>query len=66
MSPKKLKNVVLPAAGQLKQIIDEVIKVQTYTKLDFNLEKSRVKEMYVFTEWKEAAGIEERNSRIVH
>jgi hypothetical protein len=50
MSPKKLKNVVLPAAGQLKQIIDEVIKVQTYTKLDFNLEKSRVKEMYVFTE----------------
>jgi hypothetical protein len=43
-----------------------VIKVQTYTKLDFNLEKSRVKEMYVFTEWKEAAGIEERNSRIVH
>ncbi|XP_039318672.1 mitochondrial calcium uniporter regulator 1 isoform X1 [Saimiri boliviensis] len=38
---------------QLKQqVMDEVIKVRTDTKLDFNLEKSRVKELYSLNEKK--------------
>ncbi|XP_016072611.1 PREDICTED: mitochondrial calcium uniporter regulator 1 isoform X2 [Miniopterus natalensis] len=38
---------------QLKQqIMDEVVKVRTDTKLDFNLEKSRVKELYSLNERK--------------
>uniref|UniRef100_A0A8C2UX10 Mitochondrial calcium uniporter regulator 1 n=1 Tax=Chinchilla lanigera TaxID=34839 RepID=A0A8C2UX10_CHILA len=38
---------------QLKQqVTDEVIKVRTDTKLDFNLEKSRVKELYSLNERK--------------
>uniref|UniRef100_A0A8C5YCU3 Mitochondrial calcium uniporter regulator 1 n=1 Tax=Microcebus murinus TaxID=30608 RepID=A0A8C5YCU3_MICMU len=38
---------------QLKQqVMDEVIKVPTDTKLDFNLEKSRVKELYSMNERK--------------
>ncbi|XP_060045322.1 mitochondrial calcium uniporter regulator 1 [Erinaceus europaeus] len=38
---------------QLKQqVMDEVIKVRTDTKLDFNLEKSRVKELYSLNERK--------------
>uniref|UniRef100_A0A8C5UK74 Mitochondrial calcium uniporter regulator 1 n=1 Tax=Microcebus murinus TaxID=30608 RepID=A0A8C5UK74_MICMU len=38
---------------QLKQqVMDEVIKVRTDTKLDFNLEKSRVKELYSMNERK--------------
>ncbi|XP_048204402.1 mitochondrial calcium uniporter regulator 1 isoform X2 [Perognathus longimembris pacificus] len=38
---------------QLKQqVVDEVIKVRTDTKLDFNLEKSRVKELYSLNERK--------------
>ncbi|XP_006891677.1 PREDICTED: mitochondrial calcium uniporter regulator 1 [Elephantulus edwardii] len=38
---------------QLKlQVMDEVIKVRTDTKLDFNLEKSRVKELYSLSEKK--------------
>ncbi|XP_069349127.1 mitochondrial calcium uniporter regulator 1 isoform X1 [Eulemur rufifrons] len=38
---------------QLKQqVVDEVIKVRTDTKLDFNLEKSRVKELYSMNERK--------------
>ncbi|KAI5930365.1 Mitochondrial calcium uniporter regulator 1, partial [Manis javanica] len=33
-----------------QQVMDEMIKVQTDTKVDFNLEKSRVKELvYYFT-----------------
>ncbi|XP_066124451.1 mitochondrial calcium uniporter regulator 1 isoform X1 [Saccopteryx bilineata] len=35
-----------------QQIMDEVVKVQTDTKLDFNLEKSRVKELYSLNERK--------------
>ncbi|XP_004432165.2 PREDICTED: mitochondrial calcium uniporter regulator 1 [Ceratotherium simum simum] len=35
-----------------QQITDEVIKVRTDTKLDFNLEKSRVKELYSLNERK--------------
>ncbi|CAD7675022.1 unnamed protein product [Nyctereutes procyonoides] len=35
-----------------QQIMDEVIKVRTDTKLDFNLEKSRVKELYSLNERK--------------
>ncbi|KAB0391602.1 hypothetical protein E2I00_015174 [Balaenoptera physalus] len=31
---------------QLKQVMDEVIKIRTDTKLDFNVEKSRIKELY--------------------
>ncbi|XP_077876681.1 mitochondrial calcium uniporter regulator 1 isoform X2 [Ictidomys tridecemlineatus] len=38
---------------QLKQqVMDEMIKVRTDTKLDFNLEKSRVKELYTLNERK--------------
>ncbi|XP_054577426.1 mitochondrial calcium uniporter regulator 1 isoform X3 [Eptesicus fuscus] len=38
---------------QLKQqIMDEVVKVRTDSKLDFNLEKSRVKELYSLNERK--------------
>ncbi|XP_011823333.1 PREDICTED: mitochondrial calcium uniporter regulator 1 [Mandrillus leucophaeus] len=38
---------------QLKQqVMDEMIKVRTDTKLDFNLEKSRVKELYSLNEKK--------------
>ncbi|XP_027630776.1 mitochondrial calcium uniporter regulator 1 [Tupaia chinensis] len=38
---------------QLKQqVMDEVVKVRTDTKLDFNLEKSRVKELYSLNERK--------------
>ncbi|XP_012588374.1 PREDICTED: mitochondrial calcium uniporter regulator 1 [Condylura cristata] len=38
---------------QLKQqVMDEVLKVRTDTKLDFNLEKSRVKELYSLNERK--------------
>ncbi|XP_045154616.1 mitochondrial calcium uniporter regulator 1 [Echinops telfairi] len=38
---------------QLKQqVMDEVIKVRTDTKLDFSLEKSRVKELYSLNERK--------------
>ncbi|KAM5298321.1 mitochondrial calcium uniporter regulator 1 [Ctenodactylus gundi] len=38
---------------QLKQqVMDEVMKVRTDTKLDFNLEKSRVKELYSLNERK--------------
>ncbi|KAM6177343.1 mitochondrial calcium uniporter regulator 1 [Erethizon dorsatum] len=38
---------------QLKQqVTDEVIKIRTDTKLDFNLEKSRVKELYSLNERK--------------
>ncbi|EHB12185.1 Coiled-coil domain-containing protein 90A, mitochondrial [Heterocephalus glaber] len=37
---------------QLKQVKDEVIEVRTDTKLDFNLEKSRVKELYSLKERK--------------
>ncbi|KAM6186093.1 mitochondrial calcium uniporter regulator 1 [Rhynchocyon petersi] len=38
---------------QLKQqVMDEVIKVRTDTKLEFNLEKSRVKELYSLNERK--------------
>nr|XP_019598561.1 PREDICTED: mitochondrial calcium uniporter regulator 1 [Rhinolophus sinicus] len=38
---------------RLKQLVmDEVIKVRTDTKLDFNLEKSRVKELYSLNERK--------------
>uniref|UniRef100_A0A8D2CZ57 Mitochondrial calcium uniporter regulator 1 n=1 Tax=Sciurus vulgaris TaxID=55149 RepID=A0A8D2CZ57_SCIVU len=38
---------------QLKQqVMDEMIKVRTDTKLDFNLEKSRVKELYSLNERK--------------
>ncbi|XP_062040667.1 mitochondrial calcium uniporter regulator 1 [Lepus europaeus] len=38
---------------QLKQqVADEVLKVRTDTKLDFNLEKSRVKELYALNERK--------------
>lgn len=38
---------------QLKQqVMDEVIKVRTDTKLNFNLEKSRVKELYSLNEKK--------------
>uniref|UniRef100_A0A8B9XE12 Mitochondrial calcium uniporter regulator 1 n=2 Tax=Bos TaxID=9903 RepID=A0A8B9XE12_BOSMU len=35
-----------------QQVMDEVIKVRTDTKLDFNLEKSRVKELYSLNERK--------------
>uniref|UniRef100_A0A452UTG2 Mitochondrial calcium uniporter regulator 1 n=1 Tax=Ursus maritimus TaxID=29073 RepID=A0A452UTG2_URSMA len=35
-----------------QQIMDEVVKVRTDTKLDFNLEKSRVKELYSLNERK--------------
>uniref|UniRef100_A0A8D0NUY9 Mitochondrial calcium uniporter regulator 1 n=1 Tax=Sus scrofa TaxID=9823 RepID=A0A8D0NUY9_PIG len=35
-----------------QQVMDEVIKVRTETKLDFNLEKSRVKELYSLNERK--------------
>ncbi|XP_057555613.1 mitochondrial calcium uniporter regulator 1 isoform X2 [Hippopotamus amphibius kiboko] len=35
-----------------QQVMDEAIKVQTDTKLDFNLEKSRVKELYSLNERK--------------
>ncbi|KAM5267578.1 mitochondrial calcium uniporter regulator 1 isoform 2-T3 [Hipposideros larvatus] len=35
-----------------QQIMDEVMKVRTDTKLDFNLEKSRVKELYSLNERK--------------
>uniref|UniRef100_A0A9L0R1W4 Mitochondrial calcium uniporter regulator 1 n=1 Tax=Equus caballus TaxID=9796 RepID=A0A9L0R1W4_HORSE len=35
-----------------QQMMDEVVKVRTDTKLDFNLEKSRVKELYSLNERK--------------
>ncbi|ELK14966.1 Coiled-coil domain-containing protein 90A, mitochondrial [Pteropus alecto] len=35
-----------------QQVMDEVMKVRTDTKLDFNLEKSRVKELYSLNERK--------------
>ncbi|KAI5279416.1 Mitochondrial Calcium Uniporter Regulator 1 [Manis pentadactyla] len=35
-----------------QQVMDEMIKVRTDTKLDFNLEKSRVKELYSLNERK--------------
>ncbi|XP_034516086.1 mitochondrial calcium uniporter regulator 1 [Ailuropoda melanoleuca] len=35
-----------------QQVMDEVVKVRTDTKLDFNLEKSRVKELYSLNERK--------------
>uniref|UniRef100_A0A8D2FC46 Mitochondrial calcium uniporter regulator 1 n=1 Tax=Theropithecus gelada TaxID=9565 RepID=A0A8D2FC46_THEGE len=38
--------------NRLKQVMDEVIKVLTDTKLDFSLEKSRVKELYSLNERK--------------
>lgn len=31
---------------QLKQVMDEVIKIRRDTKLDFSVEKSRIKELY--------------------
>ncbi|XP_045746214.1 mitochondrial calcium uniporter regulator 1-like [Mirounga angustirostris] len=37
---------------QLRQVMDEVTKVQTDTKLDFNLEKSTVQELYSLNERK--------------
>lgn len=37
---------------QLKQVMDEVIKVQIDTKLDFDLEKSTVRELYSLNERK--------------
>ncbi|XP_030785074.1 mitochondrial calcium uniporter regulator 1 isoform X3 [Rhinopithecus roxellana] len=49
----KMQQKVKLELHQLKQqVMDEMIKVRTDTKLDFNLEKSRVKELYSLNEKK--------------
>ncbi|XP_036300766.1 mitochondrial calcium uniporter regulator 1 isoform X4 [Pipistrellus kuhlii] len=49
----KMQQKIKLELHQLKQqIMDEVVKVRTESKLDFNLEKSRVKELYSLNERK--------------
>ncbi|XP_059544654.1 mitochondrial calcium uniporter regulator 1 isoform X3 [Myotis daubentonii] len=49
----KMQQKIKLELHQLKQqIMDEVVKVRTDSKLDFNLEKSRVKELYSLNERK--------------
>ncbi|KAM5322499.1 mitochondrial calcium uniporter regulator 1 isoform 1-T1 [Glossophaga mutica] len=52
MVTKMQQKVKLELLRLKQQVMDEVVKVRTDSKLDFNLEKSRVKELYSLNERK--------------